>query len=125
MKDVLKFKTMQEMCNEADEYVATIKDEDVKACAKLLMISCYSYMTDFMKEDARRTYQNVSTLIKYELIATGRQDVKSKFQEILANTPDRTTARRVYELYYACPIDIKKRAQMLLMAKLLPQHITK
>ena len=123
MRDVLKFKTMQEMCNEADEYVTTIKDEDVKACAKLLMISCYSYMSEFMQDDSKRTYQNVSTLIKYEMLATGRQDVTSKFKEILANAPDRATSKRVYELYYTCPIELKKRAQLQLMSKLLPQHI--
>ena len=87
------------------------------------MVSCYSYMTEFMQDDAKRTYQNVSTLIKYEMLATGRQDVNSKFKEILANAPDRATSKKVYELYYACPIELKKRAQLQLMSKLLPQHI--
>jgi hypothetical protein len=124
MKDILRFKSMQEMSNEADEYLATIKDEDVKVCAKFLLISGYAYMNDYMIEDAKKTYQNLSILIKYELVVTEYSNGMSKYQEMLSKpqVKDSSVAKRMYNLYYNCDETLKKKAQMHLMNKMLTSY---
>lgn len=124
MKDVLRFKNMQDMSAEADEFLSKVIDLDIKACAKFLLISCYSYINDYMQDSSKKTYANLSLLIKNEMVSKNHDEKgNSQFFNMIEKIPSGSTARKVYDLYYNCPEDIKKRAQMHLMNLLLTYYI--
>lgn len=124
MKEILKFKNMQEMSNEADEFLTKIGDMEIKVCAKFLLISCYSYLNEFITDDSKKTYKNIATLICYELLETEYEDGEhSKLYTMLQNANDKSTAKKVYKLYFNCEKNTKKYAQMRLMELLLTYYI--
>lgn len=124
MKDVLKFKNMQDMSNEAEEFLAKVLDPDIKSCAKFLLISCYAYMNEFIGDNTKKNYANLSTLVKFELVETEYdENHHSKLYVMLQNAPDRCVAKKVYNLYYNCEDKLKKYAQMRLMDLLLTYYI--
>lgn len=115
---------MQDMVNEADDFLNKITDPDIKACAKLLLVSCYAYMNDYIGDNSKKTYANLSTLIKYELLETEYESSGcSKLNLMLKEAPDRSVSKRVYKMYSNCLEELKKKAQMHLMTMLLTYHI--
>lgn len=125
MKDILVFRNMQEMVNEADSFLTMVTDADVKACAKLLLISCYSYVNDYIADNAKKTYANLATLVRYELLGTAVDDVQnfSHFFEMMNKVPDRAVSKKVFQMYNSCLNELKKKAQMHLMILLLPYYL--
>lgn len=125
MKDILVFRNMQEMVNEADSFLTMVTDADVKACAKLLLISCYSYVNDYIADNAKKTYANLATLVKYELLETAVGDTKnySHLFEMMSKAPDRAVSKKVFQMYNSCQDELKKKAQMHLMTLLLPYYL--
>lgn len=125
MKDILVFRNMQEMVNEADSFLTMVTDADVKACAKLLLISCYSYVNDYIADNAKKTYANLATLVRYELLGTAVDNVQnfSHLFEMMNKVPDRAASKKVFQMYNSCLNELKKKAQMHLMILLLPYYL--
>lgn len=117
MKEVLRFKNMQEMSQEADDFLSKIIDPDIKVCAKFLLVSCYAYMSDFMQDSSKKTYANLSLLVKNEMLKN------SQLHILIEKIPAGSTARKVYDLYYNCSPELKQKAQMHLMNLLLTFYI--
>lgn len=116
---------MQEMVNEADSFLTMVTDADVKACAKLLLISCYSYVNDYIADNAKKTYANLATLVRYELLGTAVDNVQnfSHLFEMMNKVPDRAASKKVFQMYNSCLNELKKKAQMHLMILLLPYYL--
>lgn len=123
MKDVLIFKNMQEMCGEAEEFLTKITDPEIKSCAKFLLISCYSYINEFVSDVSKKTYNNLSTLIRYELMDEEEKSDHTKLYNLMNAAPRHTTAYKVFSLYDHCDPQMKKYAQMRLMDLLLMYYI--
>lgn len=125
MREILNFKSMQDMCNEAEDFLAKVSDLEIKACAKLLLVSCYAYMDEYVIDNTKKTYKNLATLVKHEMLKTeyNKETGNSAFHDMINKVPDRVAASKVYNLYYNCSEDLKNKAQMHLMNLLLPHYI--
>lgn len=117
MKDILVFQNIQEMVDEADNFLTTVTDEDVKACAKLLLISCYAYMNDNIIDNAKKTYAKLAILVEHQFQLTG------KLRDMIHELPDKAVAKRVYKIYDGCMDEIQEKATMHLMTLLLPYYL--
>lgn len=124
MKDVLKFKNVTEMMTEADEFLAKITDCEIKACSKFLLLSCYAYINEYVTDDTKKSYGNLATLVKYELLETEYiekdGETSSKLTILMKQLPNHSVAKKVYQLYLNCDEKMKKYAQMRIMEQLLP-----
>lgn len=129
MKDTLRFRNMQDMQNEAEEFLTKISDPEIKTCAKFLLIAGYAYISDYISDVKKKTYTNLAILIHNEMIPYVKKadtDVAfegSELAALFARVPSNSTARRVYELYDACDVQMKKYAVMRLMDLLLTYYI--
>lgn len=123
MKEILNFKNTQDMANEADDFLAKVTDPEIKACARLLLVSAYSYLNEFIADNTKKTYKYLVTLIKYEMMETTYKNGVSNLYLMLQQAPEKSPTRKIYELYYNCLPDVKKNAQMHLMNLLLPFYV--
>ena len=124
MREVLRFKNVQDMSNEADEFLTKIVDPEIKACAKFLLISCYSYINDFVQDIASKTYKNLSCLVEFEMMGPeNKSSENTKLCNLLQNAPSNSISKKMYNIYNYCEPQMKKYAQMRLMELLLSYYI--
>lgn len=91
------------------------KDADVCACAKLLLMSCYCYFSDYKPKMS--TYTGVSYTVDIAKPIENMEN-KSRLDSLMRNLPYNNPARIFFYLFDGCDFQTKQKAIMHIMAVL-------